>query len=100
MHVTMNSGDVAYVRLDCPEYADHHADRPYRLNARERKDLQARMDKVWGRRFIQSHAPDAIEPATGHEAAVDIWPETYGGDGFFDFNKDGYHAPIDYTDLP
>lgn len=100
MNVLMKNGQVAYIRLDKPEYADHHSDVSYRLNSKEKKDLQNRMDNAWDRHMVMSVKDGSSKIATRYEAAVDIWIDTYEGEDNFTFTDDRFPAPVNYLDLP
>lgn len=100
MNITMINGEVAYVRPDKPEYADQHKNTTYKLNSKQKRELQARMDKIWKNHAIVSKISDDMKISSVHEAAVDIWIDTYGGEDFFEFTEDGYPDRVDYTQLP
>lgn len=90
---------VAYVRLDSAEYSNHHKNGK-RLNADQKAEFIDIMSSVWGNTFIISKNDNKSHRlATGYEAAVSIWIDTYGGSDKFEYDEDGYPVMPDYSTL-
>lgn len=97
---TRDPKKCSYVRLDVPEYSTHHGEKnPLELPDDKKEEFIYIMNAPWPKRLIQ--LPDGtVRSATGYEAAVDIWIDTYGDNySKFNFDKNGMIIPIDYTQL-
>ncbi len=93
------NGEVcSYVRLDKPEYASHHKNGA-KLSRKQLKELISLLEEMWTGYIIKS--PTGFRPATGYEAAVYIWADTYEGGKLDKFNldEDGELIVPDYSIL-
>lgn len=88
----------SYIRLDCPKYSDHHDDCP-KLPRKLVKEFIMLMNELWTGYIIKS--PTGYRPATGYEAAVYIWADTYENGDMDKFNLDesGELIVPDYSQL-
>lgn len=110
IHVYWNDGRVSYVDLTAPIYAEHHhGKKGVPLNRKTRKEFIEIMSAVWNKYAIELFKLDADgEPtdetyftrATGYEAAVQLWIDTYDNDERFKFGKDGRPIMPDYRKIP
>ena len=102
MHVyhnkTRNPKECSYIRLDAPEYSTHHKDNIPLSNKLKKEFIQV-MTQPWQKHIIA--VPSGYRPATGYEAAVDIWVDTFekGDYSKFNLDADGNVIPIDYSKL-
>lgn len=94
---TRNPNNCAYIRLDTPEYAPHHSS--VKLSKKEKKAFLKVMKEKWPRQFVQSTVSDEVRTATGYEAAVTIWIDTFGGQDMFKFDESGFPIMPDYSTL-
>ncbi len=104
VHVYCNDGKVAYVSLTKAEYADHHDDCPA-LSKVEKKEFIKIMNTLWKKQWIEINILDnnknptgetKVVNATGYEAAVQIWCDTYGGEEKFKYDAEGRPVIPDY----
>jgi len=102
MHVyhdkTLNSKKCSYVRLDKAEYSTHHKDN-VPLPSKLKKQFLKVMDTIWPKYIIETST--GYRPATGYEAAVGTWVDTYEHGDYSKFNLDenGDLIPVDYSSL-
>lgn len=98
IHVYWNDGHVSYVDLTEPKYADHHDDENTKLGKKQKKEFIEIMKSIWTKYAIELYKLDEhgnrtaethYVPATGYEAAVQIWCDTYGGEERFKFDLSG-----------
>lgn len=92
---TRNPKNCAYVRLDDPTYSTHHDSVP--MNKQQKAAFIKIMQKPWDSQFVRSEVTGEIRVATGYEAAVKIWIDTFGGREHFKFDENGYPIMPDYT---
>ena len=95
---TRNPRNCAYVRLDKAEYAPHHKNGK-RLTGKDKKDFIEIMSNVWKKEYIQSEISEEIKQATGYEAAVKTWIDTFGETVKFEYTEDGYPKMPDYSKI-
>lgn len=94
----------ALVRLDAPKYADHHDNNHPEnctLNQSEKDQLINILSTVW-RKYAIELADGSYRPATGYEAAVQMWLDAFGEPSApYEFIYDKSGAPImpDYSKL-
>ena len=94
---TRNPKKCSYVRLDKAEYSEHHP--VVKLPRKAKREFIDCMKSSWGKQYILSIDGD-VRVATGYEAAVNIWVDTYEDD-YSKFNLDENGIPImpDYENL-
>lgn len=95
---TRNPKNCSYVRLDQAEYCPHHSDGK-RLTGKQKEHFLQIMDSIWNKTFIQSTVSDEVRPATGYEAAVNIWLDTFGNTVEFQYDSQGFPIMPDYANL-
>lgn len=110
VHVYWNGGAVSYVDLTACKYAEHHHEKKgVPLNRKTRDEFVEIMSSIWDNYALQLFVlDDNGEPtnetyftkATGYEAAVQIWMDTYGNDIRFKLEKNGRPIMPDYSQLP
>lgn len=93
-----NPRDCAYVRLDKPEYATHHKNGK-RLTGKYKDDFIEIMTSLWPKRLIQSVKTGDIKIATGYQASVETWIDTFGNSSSFTYDDDGFPLMPDYSEL-
>lgn len=96
---TRNKRRCAFIRLDVPEYADHHKQKSKTLNNKQRKFFQEYMSEKWPGEYIKSIYTDEIREATCYQAAVKIWVDTYGNTVEFNYDDDGFPVMPNYLTL-
>lgn len=96
---TRNPKKYAYIRLDTPEYLGNHD--TAKLSKKQLEQFLAIMTSKWAKNFIQSIYSENIKVATGYEAAVNIWLDTYGErySSNFTYDQDGFPVMPDYHKL-
>lgn len=90
----------SYIRLDCPEYSDHHANnKNVPLPKKLKREFLELMDELWSGYVIKT--PSGYRPATGYEAACYIWADTYedGSLDKFKLDDDGNLITPNYKSL-
>lgn len=92
---SLSSNNCAYVRLDRPEYSIHHKDGKHLSSAEKEKFLDI-MNRLWRKQFTESIITGQFKPATGYQAAVEIWKDTYGETMPFEYDDEGYPLMPDY----
>lgn len=110
VHVYWNDGRVSYIDLSAPVYAEHHhGNKGVPLDRKTRDEFIEIMTKIWDKYAIELSRLDAsgnptgetyFEKATGYEAAVQVWEDTYGNDPRLNYEKNGRPIMPDYTQLP
>lgn len=110
VHVYWNDGRVSYISLTKPTYAEHHHDnKGVPLNQKTREEFVEIMSTIWDKYAIELFVLDEdgeptkatyFEKATGYEAAVQVWVDTYGEDSDLKYEKDGRPIMPDYTKIP
>lgn len=96
-----NNESCAYIRLDKADYYTHHDTPREILTGEQKKEFIKIMESVWESHFIKSTTDKSnIKAATGYEAAVHIWIDTYGETVEFEYNDDGFPIKPDYNNLP
>ncbi len=94
---TRNPKNCAYVRLDEPEYAPHH--KSVKLSKTQKQEFIEIMQEGWRGRFIQSTLSEEVKQASGYQASVDIWIDTFGEWDQFSYDQDGFPVMPDYSQL-
>lgn len=110
VHVYWNDGRISYVDLTAPIYAEHHHGKAgVPLDRKTRDEFVEIMSTLWSKYAIELFKLDEDgEPtnetyfvrATGYEAAVQLWVDTYGDDNRFKFEKDGRPIMPNYNKIP
>lgn len=105
MHVyhglTNDLSKCSYIRLDVPEYSEHHDDDVnLKLDKDQKKALIKILTSPWPKHFREM-GNGTIRALTGYEAAVDMWVETYEDGDYSKFTLDMNGDPImpDYSKL-
>lgn len=93
-----NPRKCSYIRLDKPEYSDHHKNAKPLPPALKKEFIEV-MTSPWQKELIET--PTGVRPATGYEAAVGIWVDTYeeGNLDKFETDSNGQLIPVDYSNL-
>ncbi|MCD7764177.1 MAG: hypothetical protein LUI14_13525 [Lachnospiraceae bacterium] len=99
LDLSENPKQYAYIRLDKPEYL------PECQSADISKKKAAIIDVLsspWHRYLMQSHNTNQVRTATGYEAAVNIWIDTYSdnnmfSDAVFQYDENGFPVMPDYS---
>ena len=96
---TRNPKKCSYIRLDTCEYSKHHSDN-IPLPAKLKKQFVDLMNSNCRGYFIYDNK-DKPHPATGYQAAVQIWAETFedGSLDKFKLDDNGLIIQIDYSNL-
>lgn len=94
-----NKRRCSIVRLDKPEYSTHHKHNPAMPKDVKEKFLKI-MTQPWPSHIIQL-SDGSYRPATGYEAAVKIWADTFekGSLAKFNLDKNGDIINIDYSNI-
>ena len=109
VHVYWNDGRVSYVDLTDAIYAEHHKETGEPLGRKERDEFIEIMSTIWQKYAIELNVLDDdgnptgetyFVRATGYEAAVQLWIDTYGDDNRFKFTREGRPIMPDYKLLP
>ena len=90
----------SYIRLDKAEYLTHHGgSKGIPLPPNLKKEFIEVMDSPWERHIIETTS--GLRPATGYEAAVLIWEDTYEDGSFdkFEVDEEGKLIIPDYGRL-
>jgi len=96
---TRNPKKCSYVRLDKVSYSDHHGKPSIELPSNLKQQFVELMNKPWPKHLIEL-SDGTIRPATGYEAAVDIWVDTYEQDlSKFHTDEKGNLIQLDYSSL-
>ena len=98
LDTTRNPKNCAYVRLDKAEYAPHHKNGK-RLTGKDKKNFIEMMTTVWNKEYIESIFTDEVRKATGYQAAVKIWIDTFGETVPFEYDEEGFPKMPDYSSL-
>ena len=95
-----NPKKCSYIRLDRAEYSDHHKQPSLPLPKKIKEQFIELMTSPWPKQLHQC-ADGTIRPATGYEAAVDTWVDTYEDGDYSKFSQDGDGNLIcpDYSQL-
>lgn len=95
---TRNPKSCSYVRLDKAEYSPHHKD-SQPLPRELKEEFIEVMTEPWSKHVVETVS--GTRTATGYEAAVGIWAETYEDDNFskFEIDEDGELVMPDYSKL-
>ena len=63
--------------------------------------MQRRLDflsrSTWPGRYIKSRTSDEVKLATGYQAAVDTWIDTFGETARFQYDDEGFPEMHDYS---
>lgn len=95
---TRNPKNCVWVRLDKSEYLPKH--KSVRLKDREKEEFIRIVKSVWPKEFIQSKTnPENVKMATGYEAAIKIWEDTFGESKLISYSEDGFPIMPDYENL-
>lgn len=94
-----NKRRCSIIRLDKPEYSTHHKYNPAMPKDVKEKFLKI-MTQPWPSHIIQL-SDGSYRPATGYEAAVIIWADTFekGSLAKFNLDKNGDIINIDYSNI-
>lgn len=102
------SGKCSYISLTDAKYAEHHGNCP-KLTKREKEQFVKIMSAIWSKYWIELYRLDGFgrrtsetyaERATGYEAAVQIWCDTYAGsESKFNYDESGRPIMPDYSKL-
>ena len=105
IHVYWNDGKVSFIDLTKPEYAEHHDEECFLLGKKQKQEFIEIMTAIWNKYAVELNELDDngnptgktyFTPATGYEAAVQIWCDTYGGEDRFTYEPDGRPVMPDY----
>ena len=94
---TRNKQKCAYIRLDRAEYLEGH--NSAKLTGKSLSEFISIMKAIWSKYYIQSEKTGEIRQATGYEAAVVIWKDTFGETIKFSYDSDGFPIMPDYNNL-
>lgn len=94
---TRNPKNCAYIRLDRPEYAPHHESA--KLSKSQKQEFIEVMEEYWSNRFIKSTVSEQVKQASGYEASVDVWIDTFGEWEGFKYDENGFPIMPDYSQL-
>lgn len=90
---TRDKNKCSFVRLDRPEYSDHHKEPSMKLPRVVKKKFIEIMNSPWNKQIHVS--PDgSMKVATGYEAAVDTWVDTYEEGNYNKFQLDMNGDPV------
>lgn len=94
-----NPKKCSWVRLDKPEYSDHHGE-IVKMPKKVKDEFIRIMTSEWKKHIVEN-SDGTYRPATGYEAAVDIWVDTYEKGSYDKFPKDenGNLISIDYSNI-
>lgn len=94
---TRNPKKCSYIRLDVPEYCKHHSVNI--LTPELKSQFIQVMTSPWESQIIKTS--EGYRPATGFEAAVKIWADTYedGSLEKFQLDENGDIIQLDYSNL-
>lgn len=95
---TRDPKECAYIRLDKPEYSSHHSNGKT-LKSNQKKEFIEIMYSIWNAAFIQSRTTDEVRRATGYQAAVNTWIDTFGETVSFTYDLEGFPVMPDYSKL-
>lgn len=94
---TRDPHKCSYIRLDKPEYSDHHEQPSPKLSKQLKSKFIDVMKSDWNK-FIKVGTDGISRPITGYEFAVDTWVETYEDDySKFTFDANGSLVMPDYN---
>lgn len=95
---TRNPKKCSYIRLDKAEYSKHHKDGK-KLNDKLKREFIEVMNEPWKKHIIET--PTGYRAATGYEASVEIWSDTYehGSLDKFPTDSEGNIIQLDYSAL-
>lgn len=82
---TRNPRKCSYIRLDKPAYSEHHKNGK-KLPRDLKKEFIEVMSTPWKSHVVED--VNGIRTATGYEAAVSIWSETFEDGSLDRFSKD------------
>ena len=82
-----NPKRCSYIRLDKAEYSDHHEQPSAPLPKKVKDKFIQIMNSPWPKQLKQL-ADGTVRPATGYEAAVDTWVDTYEEGDYSKFTQD------------
>lgn len=96
---TRNPKECSYVRLDKCAYSEHHIDNKP-LPKKLKRQFVELMDNICRGQVIYDNN-DNPHPATGYQAAVRIWSETFENDDLskFELDENGLIKQMDYSNL-
>lgn len=94
-----NPKQCSYIRLDKCAYSEHHTDN-IPLPKQLKKQFVDVMNTIYKGRVMYDYNGN-VYPATGYQAAVMVWAETFENDSLDKFNLDenGLIVQIDYSNL-
>lgn len=95
-----NPDKCSYIRLDKAEYSDHHKKPSIPLPRKLKKEFIEIMETEWPKQ-VHVSPNGSMRVATGYEAAVDTWVDTYEQGDYSKFTVDQNGDPVmpDYSQL-
>ena len=102
MHVfldhTWNLKQCAFIRLDKPEYVPQK--NSIKLSTKQKEELIYILASEYNGNWIASIVDKSnIKAATGYEAAVQTWIDTYEENNKIQYDRNGFPVMPDYTKL-
>lgn len=96
---TRSKSRCSYIRLDAPAYSEHHRSAGKKLPRKLKEEFIEVMETPWAKHVVQTAG--GLRTATGYEASVGIWSETFEDNSLDKFNLDenGDLIMPDYTKL-
>lgn len=88
--------NCSYVRLDRPAYLHNHDSK--KMNKKQLGEFLDIMKSDWNKYYVED-ANGNVKKASGYEAAVSIWVDTYGETSEFNYDEDGRLVMPDYEYL-
>lgn len=97
---TTDPKQCSYVRLDTGQYSDHHNKPGLKFSKKEKEAFIAIMESICPKQYHEC-ADGTMRKATGYEAAVDTWVDTYedGDYSKFTLNTQGDPVMPDFSEL-
>ena len=96
LDTTRSPKNCAYVRLDKAEYAPHHKNGK-RLTGKDKKNFIEIMTTIWPKYLTQSRTSGEEKKATGYQASVETWIDTFGETVPFEYDEEGFPKMPDYS---
>lgn len=92
-----NPEKSVYIRLDKPEYIPQFES--VTLSLEQKNEFIEIMKTTWENHYIKSNISNEIKQASGFEASVDIWTNTFGKSKEIKYDEKGFPVMPDYTQL-
>ena len=86
---TRNLSNCAYIRLDKPQYVLQR--KSVILSEKQKQEFIHIMETVWCNRFIKSSLTNEVRQASGYDASVDIWRDTFVESEGLKFDEQGFY---------